>query len=194
MSRINYDQVEVVDHWLAFQIEMEEAIEELEGAEEQEDIDLPEDPIDRAVMLGREHTLKPDQQAELNRRILMRSTHEHELRLSRYLPQFVEAFRRAAHCRPACSSSVCRYPLATAATAVVVARPIASFVALPVGSTTTSRRRQIIGATSIGAISTLTTMCGSTWILGFGHSCPWAGPSQSSSSGHRRRRQKRAFG
>ena len=47
---------------------MEEAIEELEGAEEQEDIDLPEDPIDRAVMLGREHTLKPDQQAELNRR------------------------------------------------------------------------------------------------------------------------------
>ena len=72
----DHDQVEVVDHWLAFETEMEEAIEELEGAEEQQNIDLPEDPIERAVMLGHEHALKPDQQAELNRRILMRSMHE----------------------------------------------------------------------------------------------------------------------
>ena len=94
---------------------MEEAIEELEGAEEQQNIDLPEDPIERAVMLGHEHALKPDQQAELNRRILMRSMHEHQLRLSRYLPQFVEAFRFA--------TSPSHVTLATAAAAVVAPPP-----------------------------------------------------------------------
>ena len=62
---------------------------------EQESIDVLEDPIELAMTLGREHALKPDQQAELTRRRWMKALHQHRLRLTRFLPEYVAAFRRA---------------------------------------------------------------------------------------------------
>ena len=80
--------IDVVDHWLAFELE---ALEAHDSGDE--GTVLPEDPIEHAVALGREHMLKPDQQTELNRRRLMKALADHRARLSRYLPQYISAFR-----------------------------------------------------------------------------------------------------
>ena len=84
----DHDQIDVVDHWLAFEME---ALEAHDSGDE--GVVLPEDPIERAIALGREDSLKPDQQTELNRRRLMKALADHRARLSRSLPQYINAFR-----------------------------------------------------------------------------------------------------
>ena len=72
-----------------------------------DDFVLPDDPVDAAVMLGREHTLKQEQYWELNRRKYMKECSDLQARLRRYLPEWVEAFRCApcaSVCVPHCPS------------------------------------------------------------------------------------------
>lgn len=90
----DHDQIDVVDHWLEFELELQEALEELEVQEPEDNgFVLPDDPVDAAVMLGREHTLKQEQHWELNRRKYMKACSDFQARLRRYLPEWVEAFR-----------------------------------------------------------------------------------------------------
>ena len=102
----DHDQVDVVDHWLEFEMELQEALEELEVQDPAHgDFVLPDDPIDAAVLLGREHTLKQEQYWELNRRKYMKERSDFQARLRRYLPEWVEAFR----CAPCASVCVPHY-------------------------------------------------------------------------------------
>lgn len=86
----DYDQIEVVDDALDFELEAEEALEGDTEILEAELQPLPSDPIDRVLLL--ELTPTQQQHTELLRREYMKACSDYHARLSRYLPEYVEAF------------------------------------------------------------------------------------------------------
>ena len=86
----DYDQIEVVDDALDFELEAEEALEGDTEIPEAELQPLLSDPIDRVLLL--ELTPTQQQHTELLRREYMKACSDYHARLSRYLPEYVEAF------------------------------------------------------------------------------------------------------
>jgi len=74
-----------------FEQELEEAEEHSADLPEEQLLPLPSDLLDRVQMLGLTPTR--DQQRELDRRRFMKACSDHRARLSRHLPEYIEAFR-----------------------------------------------------------------------------------------------------
>ena len=87
---LDYDQIEVVDDALDFELEAEEALEDDTEIPEAELQPLPSDPIDRVLLLGL--TPSQEQHTEILRRRYMKACSDYLARLSRYLPEYVDAF------------------------------------------------------------------------------------------------------
>ena len=80
------DQIEVVDDWLAYDMEAD-------NAQDSGDEDLPTDPIEVAEitqLLGGKLNLETE--SELERRRFMKASKDYRARVSRFIPEYVEAF------------------------------------------------------------------------------------------------------